>query len=131
MFQRVRSREELEAQKPYTHRFYYEPVDPSREFWNATPEEQQPILRAISLSRLVKPTSIAYSNVWIKSSYRANGRITHFSEPVVGAYSVAYGLPEHGLNTITESDASHMAMLWDSFSFFSTTSRVIDGSFEP
>ena len=122
---RVRAREELETQKPYTHRFYYEPVNPSRGFWNATPEEQQPILRAISLSRIVKPTSIAYSNVWIKSSYRTDGRVKHFSEPVVGAYSVAFGIPEHELNTITESDASHMATLWDSFSYF------LDDRFEP
>jgi hypothetical protein len=122
---RVRAREELERQTPYTHRFYYQPDDPSREFWDVTGREQQPLLRAVSLSRLVKPTSIAYSNVWIRSSYKANEEVKHFSEPVIGAYSVAFGLREHELNTITESDAFEMASLWDSLSCF------LDDRYEP
>src|SRR5437868_14183428 len=61
---KIAAREQLESQSPYTHRFYYEPENPSCDFWNATSKEQQPILRAVSLSRLLKPTAIAYSNVW-------------------------------------------------------------------
>ena len=60
---KVRAREELELQKPYTHRFFFELENPSNELSDITPKEKQPLLRAISLSRLVKPTSIAYSNV--------------------------------------------------------------------
>lgn len=122
---RVSAREELERQKPYTHRFHYEPADPSRDFWDVTSKEQQPLLRAVSLSRLVKPTSIAYSNVWIKSTYRSNGEVKHLSEPIIGAYSVAFGLRQHQWNTITEGDAAEMAALWDPLSHF------LDDQFEP
>lgn len=114
---KVRAREQLEMRSPYTHRFYYEPAKPSQDLSNVTSEEQQPILRAVVLSRLVKPTVVAYSNLWIKST-RDGGEVKHFSEPFVGGYSVAYGLPEHGLNTIDANDASEMARLWDSLSFF-------------
>lgn len=122
---RVKAREELERQKPYTHRFYYEPENPSREFWDVTKQEQQPLLRVTALSRLVKPTSIAYSNVWIRSTYGENEKTKHFSEPVIGAYSVAFGLKEHQWNTLTESDASEMASLWNSLAHF------LDDRFEP
>jgi hypothetical protein len=118
---KVAAREQLETQNPYTHRFYYQPSNPSHDFWNATSTEQQPLLRAVSLSRLVKPTSIAYSNIWIKWikwTLDHKGDTKHFSEPVVGAYSVAYGLREHEWNTITDDDASKMARLWSSLSFF-------------
>jgi hypothetical protein len=115
---KVTAREQLEIQNPYTHRFYYEPTSPSQDHFNVTSKEQQPILRAVVLSRLVKPTSIAYSNVWIKSAHNTIGEVKHFSEPFVGASSVAYGLPEHEWNTINENDASEMAPLWDSLSFF-------------
>jgi hypothetical protein len=115
---KVVAREQLEIQSPYTHRFYYEPGNPSQDFSNVTSKEQQPILRAVVLSRLVKPTSIAYSNVWIKSTCEKGGEFKHFGEPFVGASSVAYGLPEHHYNTIDENDSKEMARLWDSLTFF-------------
>lgn len=116
---KVAAREHLEMQgrTPYTHRFYYHPKKPSPDLYTITSEEQQPLLRAVVLSRLVKPTSIAYSNVWVKSSYKDNGNIAHFSEPFVGASSVVYGLPEHEWNTINDNDAAEMARLWGSLSF--------------
>lgn len=115
---KVRAREQLEVRSPYTHRFYYEPASPFQDLLKVTSEEQQPLLRAVVLSRLMKPTVVAYSNLWIKSTYNNSREVKHFSEPFVGATSVAYGLPEHGLNTITANDASEMARLWDSLSFF-------------
>ena len=121
----VAAREELESQKPYTHRFFYDPENPSDEFWDVTSKEQQPILRAVSLSRLVKPTSIAYSNVWIRSTYTETNEVRHFSEPVINAYSVAFGLKEHEWNTITDADAAEMSELWDSLAYF------LDDRFEP
>ncbi|HWN08786.1 MAG TPA: hypothetical protein VNO50_05835 [Pyrinomonadaceae bacterium] len=122
---KVRAREELERQQPYTHRFYYEPKNPSDEFWDVSSREQQPLLRAVALSRLVKPTSIPYSNVWVRSTYKDDNSIHHFSEPVINSYSVAFGLKEHEYNTITEVDVNEMSKLWDSLSHF------LDNRFEP
>jgi hypothetical protein len=122
---RVRAREELERRKPYTHRFYYEQENPSDEFWDVTSREQQPLLRAVALSRLVKPTSIPYSNVWVRSTYNDDNAIQHFSEPVINSYSVAFGLKKHEYNTITDGDAKEMSKLWDSLSHF------LDDRFEP
>jgi hypothetical protein len=115
---KVRAREELELQKPYTHRFYYQQENHSHEFWDVSSKERQPILRAVSLSRLVKPTSIAYSNVWVRSIYDGTDGVRHFSEPVINTYSVAYGLKEHEWNTITDADVAEMSKLWDSLSYF-------------
>ena len=57
----VDAREQIEYQQPYTHRFFYE-LETDRiaaDYSNlVTHEEKQLILRAIILSRLVKPTSI-------------------------------------------------------------------------
>ena len=122
---RVRAREELERQRPYTHRFYYEQENPSDEFWDVTSREQQPLLRAVALSRLVKPTSIPYNNVWVRSTYNDDNSIHHFSEPVINSYSVAFGLKEHEYNTITDVDVKEMSKLWDSLTHF------LDDRFEP
>ncbi len=121
---RVNAREELELQKPYTHRFFYEPEDSTNEFPGVTAKEQQPLLRAISLSRIVKPTSIPYSNVWVRSVYNSDG-VRHFSEPVINGLNVAFGLKEHEWNTITDADAAEMSKLWDSLAHF------LDDKFEP
>lgn len=118
---KVRAREELEVQKPYTHRFFYELQDSNASYDVTNP---QPILRAISLSRIVKPTSIPYSNVWVRS-ITTSSDVQHFSEPVINGYSVAFGLKEYEWNTITEADALEMSRLWDPLSHF------LDDKFEP
>lgn len=121
---RVSAREELEGQKPYTHRFFYEIEGSTNEFFQITSEQQQPLLRVISLSRLVKPTSIPYSNVWVKSELNSDG-VRHFSYPVINNYSVAYGQKEHQWNTITDIDTAEMSKLWASLSYF------LDDKYEP
>ena len=118
---KVRAREELEVQKPYTHRFFYEQRD-SNAAYDAT--NPQPILRAVSLSRIVKPTSIPYSNLWVTSVYDSS-RVRHFSDPVINAYSVAFGLKECEWNTITEADAQEMSKLWSPLSY------LLDDRYEP
>jgi hypothetical protein len=120
---KVSAREELEVQKPYTHRFFYE-LQESDALYDVTPKDQQPILRAVSLSRIVKPTSIPYSNVWVRSVHDSDGT-HHFSDPVINAYSVAFGLKEDEWNTITDADAAEVSRLWNSLSYF------LDDRFEP
>src|SRR5688572_7802742 len=73
---KVEAREQIEWNRPYTHRLFYEVPAPEDTFDETitTAQEKQLILKAIVLSRLVKPTSIAYDNVWIKSFYRSQGK---------------------------------------------------------
>jgi hypothetical protein len=125
---KVVARELLESQQPYTHRFFYEVGDAQaaiQDFFNVGRKEAQPLLKAISLSRIVKPTSIPYSNVWVKSIYEDSANAEHYSEPTIGGFSVAFGIKEDEWNTITQSDALEMAALWDSLSFF------LDDKYEP
>ncbi len=125
---KIGAREQLEYVPSYTHRFSYEvglepdDLDSSTE---VTGEEKQPILKAIALSRVVKPTSIGYDNLWVKSFYQDSKDARHSSNPIVNAHSVAYVSEEDGRNTITEDDARSMAELWDSLQYF------FDGSIEP
>jgi hypothetical protein len=120
----VRAREGLELQKPYTHRFFYEFHDVEDLSTQIALKLKQPILRATVLSRIVKPTSIPYSNVWVKSVSDSNGE-EHFSEPVINGLNVAFGLKEYEWNTITDEDAVEMSSLWDAHSHFR------DDRFEP
>lgn len=72
---KVEAREQIEWLKPYTHRFFYEKERQEAESDHlnlTTYEEKQLILGAIVLSRLVKPTSIGYDSVWVKSFYGNN-----------------------------------------------------------
>lgn len=119
---KVEAREQVEWLTPYTHRFFYaaETQESDTDFPSlATPEEKQLILRAITLSRIVKPTSIGYDSVWVKSFYRASGTVEHYSNPVLNNLNVAFVEPDtEDWNTITEADAAIISDLWDSLQFF-------------
>lgn len=119
---KVGAREQIELLSPYTHRFYYEveAQEAASAHSNLTAhEEKQLILRAIILSRLVKPTSIGYDSVWVKSFYLPNGTTKHYHDQIINNLNVAFlteGLEDS--NTITEADTVVMAELWDSLQFF-------------
>jgi hypothetical protein len=113
---KVDAREQLERH-PYTHRIFYEiPVQEPETYFSdkVTATEKQPLFQAIALSRIVKPTAIAYDNVWVKSFYLDSGEVEHYSEPHVGAYSVAYVSQPDVWNILRDEDVSLMAQLWDS-----------------
>lgn len=119
---KVESREQIEWLQPYTHRFFYE-VDAQEaeaDYLNLTmPEDIQLILRAIILSRLIKPTSIGYDSVWVKSFYHPDRKTKHYHNQVINNLNVAFvtrGAEDY--NTITEADTVTMAELWDSLQFF-------------
>lgn len=117
---KVEAREKIEP-RPYTHRFYYEvnKNEIERENSNLTSDnDKQLILRAIVLSRLVKPTSIAYDSVWVKSFYSVDGKTKHYHDQIINNLNVAFVIPEvEDWNTITETDVEVMNMLWDSLQF--------------
>jgi hypothetical protein len=119
---KVAAREQIEWLPPYTHRFFFE-VEAEEEDWEhlnlVKDDEKQPILQAISLSRIVKPTSIGYDSVWVKSFYNPSGVIKHYSNQVINNLNVAFVVPgDEDSNTITEADAVIMAELWDALQFF-------------
>jgi hypothetical protein len=119
---KVKAREQIEMLRPYTHRFFFE-VEAEQEGWAhlklPTHDEKQPILRAIILSRLVKPTSIGYDSVWVKSFYDPSGTVKHYSDPVINNLNVAFVVAgDEDSNTITKDDAATMAELWDALQFF-------------
>lgn len=119
---KVAAREQIEWLRPYTHRFFFE-VEAEEEAWEhlnlVKDDEKQPILQAISLSRIVKPTSIGYDSVWVKSFYNPSEATKHYSNQVINNLNVAFVVPgDEDSNTITEADAAIMAELWDALQFF-------------
>lgn len=117
----VEAREQIEWNRPYTHRLFYEARATENTFDESatSDQEKQLILKAIVLSRLVKPTSIGYDNVWVKSFYRSDATVQHYHSQFINNLNV--GFPIQGLedsNTITQTDVESMAKLWDSFIYF-------------
>lgn len=122
---KVAAMEQLEPVGEYTHRFFYEIVLPKKGFvsldalGNETERDVQLLMRAIILSRIIKPTSIAYSGLFVKSFYRDSETVKHKSNPYLNNHNIAYVEPDTEIwNTITESDLNIIAELWDSFQFF-------------
>lgn len=118
---KVEARELIEWNGPYTHRLFYAVAEPQKDWIEegvTSNEEKQLILKTIVLSRLVKPTSIGYDSVWIKSFYRTDGTVAHYHDQVINNLNVAFVIPQlEDWNTITLEDAKSMSELWDSFNF--------------
>lgn len=117
---KVEAREQIEWNTPYTHRLFYKAAAPESWFDEnvTTAQEKQLILKTIVLSRLVKPTSIGYDNVWVKSFYRSDGKVQHYHDQFINNLNVAFPIARlEDANTITDADAKTMADLWDSFAY--------------
>lgn len=119
---KLEAREQIEPLSPYTHRIFYElDREEQQTTYSYLPssDEKQLILRAILLSRIVKPTSIAYDSAWVRSRYTASGQVSHYSEPTITGANLAFVIPkDEDWNTITEADANVMSELWESLQFF-------------
>src|SRR5262245_3486786 len=89
---KVEAREQVEWNRPYTHRLFYQVAAPEYTFDETITmaQEKQLILKAIVLSRLVKPTSIGYDNVWVKSFYRSDGTVRHYHDQFINNLNVAF-----------------------------------------
>jgi hypothetical protein len=67
---------------------------------------------------LVKPTSIGYDSVFVRSCYEADGSVKHYHDQVINNLNLAFVIRKlEDRNTITAADAYEMADLWDSFLF--------------
>lgn len=107
----------------YTHRFYVSVDEVSQSNDPQVEYAKQLIARAIVLSRIMQPTTIATGGTWIKSFFPDSGSPSNTLEIGIGHYGRAYITPEarHGRdfvapsarNTITQEDVARMAELWE------------------
>jgi hypothetical protein len=114
--ERVAARELLDL-GPYEYRLCKEfstQDDDLKRSNRVTNDDQEPFRRAITLSRIVKPTAVAYNNVWLKSFYLESGVVRHFSRVRINQHSVAYVSDMEIENRLTVEDAALMAELWNS-----------------
>jgi hypothetical protein len=83
---KIEAREKIEPSGPYTHRWRYE-VKADKDMFDSenlvTDDEKQPVLKALVLSRLVKPTSIGYDSVWVKSLYVDGQQVKHYHDQLL------------------------------------------------
>lgn len=119
---KLEAREQIEPLSPYTHRMFYEvdPVQRNSHYSDVpTPDEKQLILRAILLSRIVKPTSVGYDSAWVTSHYALSGQVSHYSNPAISGANLAFVIPrDEDWNTLTAADTNVMSELWEPLQFF-------------
>jgi hypothetical protein len=92
---------------------------------NTTSDEKQPILQATVLSWIVKPTSIPYDNVWVRTYELDSGEVHHLSDFWINGLSVAYVTRDERDNTLTDADVARMASVWDFYTY------ILDDANEP
>lgn len=110
-------REKLEWH-PYTHRFHVS-LDGVAGFSDPQIERaQQQIMRAIVLSRIVKPTPIPLHATQITTIYPDIGDRYHKVAVNVGFYGTAYVVRESHPLTITQTDAELIANYWVALQHF-------------
>lgn len=114
--------EQLEALGRYSHRFFYEKqlhIPEEDILTEELPTEDiQLLLQAIVLSRIVKPTSIGYESVFVRSFHKNPKSIQHIGDCSLNNSNVAFVSHNELENTITESDIKKMSELWESFQLF-------------
>lgn len=115
---KARSREQLlPPGHTFTHRFFTQSPTGSS-IGDLSPDEKQPLIRAIALSRLVKPTAIGYDDTWVRTFYDIQGDQRHSAYVTLLNFNVAFVLPSEVTNTITMADVDEMAQLWPSLTHF-------------
>jgi len=84
----------MNIQGDHTHRLVV-PIDPTASSpLDITEDELQPLLRAISLSHIVKPTNVAMDDIKIKSIYEDNGSVNHLCMIGNANMSIAFTSPD-------------------------------------
>lgn len=117
-WKKVRQTEERVAAKVklaegYTHRFVVSL--PGIRFFDdgtAIEDARQRIIRAIVLSRIVRPTPIASGGLWVTTEYLDSGECEHFPSINDGEFGRAYLLRETDESTFTDKDLTTIADLW-------------------
>ena len=122
---KVGAREILEFASPYTHRFVRSLGDTQEMTDDTTGDEKQPFLRAIVLSWIVKPTSIPYDNVWVRTYRLDSGEVRHLSDFWVNGHSVSFVTQDERGNTLTGNDVARIASAWGFYTY------ILDDANEP
>lgn len=96
----------------YTHRFYVQ-IDGARSLQSdEVGLAKQLIMRAIVLSRMVRPMPIPLHPTTISVVYHDSGKVEHRAEINVGFYGTAYLVNKSAEETFTQEQAELMAKLW-------------------
>jgi hypothetical protein len=122
---KVKAREILEHEPEYTHRFVRPLGDLEEMTDQTTGAEKQPLLQADVLSWIVKPTSIPYDNVWVRTYELDSGEVRHLSDFWVNGHSVVFVARDERDNTLTDADIARMTAVWDFYTY------ILDDTNEP
>lgn len=112
--------------KTLTHRFAWEHTLPDGGLVNLNSVSEvksngyKIIQRIIFLSRIIKPTSIGYTPLFVESGYSKSNPGQHKSFLVFNNLNIAIVNPEFDeiFNTYTDVDAEEMTALWANFQIF-------------
>lgn len=121
----VAAMEQIIPTHQFTHRLFYEFVFPETgviDLGYMTKEihkNYELIRRAIVLSRIIKPTSLGYSPVFVESTYNNLEEVKHQSNPILNNLNVGFVDPDAEIwNTITDKDVETIIELWNEFQVF-------------
>lgn len=121
----VQARASLDRMGRYTHRLYIK-IDPATSSrFDFTESELQPLLKAVALSHIVKPTAIAVDNVKVKTIYEDDRTMSHHSVIGNSNMSIAFVSQNQKSYAINKTDCEKMVSLWSSLS------EILDDSNTP
>jgi hypothetical protein len=122
---KVKAREILEYVPRYTHRLVRSLGDLNEITDQTTLDEMQPFFQSIVLSWIVKPTSIPYDNVWVRTYRLPFGEVRHLSDFRVNGHSITVVTRDERNNTLTDTDVARMSSVWDFYIY------ILDDANEP
>jgi hypothetical protein len=96
----------------YTHRFYVQIEGANSLQCEEVHFAKQQIMRAIVLSRIIKPMLIPLHPTTISAVYSDSGKVEHRAEINVGFYGTAYLVNKSAEETFTQEQAELMGRLW-------------------
>jgi hypothetical protein len=102
----------------YTHRFYISVDGAMSQHSEEVRDAQQLIMRAIVLSRIVRPIPIPLHPTTIFAVHADSGEVEHSAEINVGFYGTAYLVRQGQKELINSTEAEQMAKHWPASQHF-------------
>lgn len=102
----------------YTHRFYISLDETTSEHSQEITDAKQLIMRAIVLSRIIRPIPIPLHPTTIFAVHDDSGEVEYSTEINVGFYGTAYLVREGLEELITREEAERMAKYWPASQHF-------------
>lgn len=103
---------------PYTHRFYISVEGASSLYSKEVSHARQLIMRAIVLSRIVKPMPIPLHPTLVLAIHHDSGEVEYSAEINIGFYGTAYLVRQEPEESITRLDAGLMTKHWPAYQRF-------------